>query len=199
MKLTAANRRRVALSEAIGAVLSIAITVVAGSAAFSFINLQARVSELNYANSVGTTNSYLAENFKVIDIYFASSTQMGIWVYNIGNINLQTFSVRVYDSASLVNVLYNYTGTTTKTDRVFDLRASSTYLHTTCRLAGSTYESPTISTVNTVIQNAQLLLLTIPPTTTNCPSYGATFTSGTTYFVKVTGLYGNVVAYYQVK
>lgn len=177
----------------------IAITVVGGAAVFGYVNTQAGVSELNYAQSVGTNNNFLAENFKIIDLYFATSSQLGFWVYNTGNTNFQGFSVRLYDSAGLVNILYNYTGSSTKTDRVFDLKASSTYYHTTCRLSGSTYESPTVSTVNTKIQNAQLLLLTIPPTTTNCPSYGKTFTTGTTYNVVVTGLYGNVVTYYQTK
>jgi hypothetical protein len=194
-----ARRNRVALSESVGAVLSIAVTVIAGASLFGFVNSQARVSELNYANAIGTTNAYLAENFKVADIYFASTTQMGIWVYNTGNINFQTFSVRLYDSASLINILYNYTGSTSTTDRVFDLKAGPSDFHSTCRLSGSTYENPALSTVSTQIQNAVLLLVTIPPTTTNCPSYGQTFSSGTTYSIVLTGLYGNAVTYYQVK
>lgn len=177
----------------------LAITIVGGAAVFGYVNTQAGVSELNYANSVGVTNDYLAENFKVIDLYFATSSQLGFWVYNTGHRNFQPFSVRLYDSAGQVNVLFNYTGTTTKVDRVYDLRASSAYYYSTCRLAGSSYESPTLSTVSAKIQNAQLLLLTIPPTTTNCPSYGKTYTTGTNYYIVVTGLSGNVVTYFQVK
>ncbi|MBI3116526.1 MAG: hypothetical protein HYZ12_04220 [Thaumarchaeota archaeon] len=79
------------------------------------------------------------------------------------------------------------------------MRASSAYYYTTCRLAGSSYESPTLSTVSAKIKNAQLMLLTIPPTTTNCPSYGQTYATGTTYYIVVTGLSGNVVTYFQVK
>lgn len=199
MKLSARSRRRVALSDAVGAILSMAITVIAGTALFGYVNNQARVSELNYAESIGATNNYLAENFKVIDLYFATSSQLGFWVYNTGKTNFQPFSVRLYDSAGQVNVLFNYTGTSTKVDRVYDLRASSAYYYSTCRLAGSSYESPTLSTVSAKIQNAQLLLLTIPPTTTNCPSYGQTYTTGRTYYIVVTGLSGNVVTYFQVK
>ncbi|MBI3023893.1 MAG: hypothetical protein HYY68_09275 [Thaumarchaeota archaeon] len=198
MKVIQASRRA-ATSEAIASVLLIAITVIGGAAVFGYVNTQAGLSELNYANSIGVTNSYLAENFKVIDLYFATSSQLGFWVYNTGNVNFQPFSVRLYDSAGQVNVLFNYTGTSTKVDRVYDLRASSAYYYTTCRLAGSSYESPTLSTVSAKIKNAQLILLTIPPTTTNCPSYGQTYATGTTYYIVVTGLNGNVVTYFQVK
>ncbi len=203
MKLTAASlrrKRRVAISEVFGSLLSIAVTVIAGAAVFGYVNNQARVSEVNYANSVANTNNYLAESFKVIDIYFPSSTQIAFWVYNSGNTNLQTFQVRVYGTAGLINILYNYTVSgSTKTDRLYDLRATSAYYFSTCRLSGSSYENPTVSSVNTVISNSILIQLTVPPTTTNCPSYGSTFNTGTTYYVVVTGVYGNVVSYYQTK
>lgn len=199
MKLSAVSRR-VAISEVIGSLLSIAVTIIAGAAVFGYVNTQAGTSAVNYANSVGNANNFLAENFKVVDMYFASTTQTGFWLYNTGNTNLQTFQVRLYDSAGLINILYNYTQVgSTKTDRVYDLKASSAYFFSTCRLTGSSYESPTISSVNAKISNAILIVLTIPPTTTNCPSYGGTYTTGTTYYIVVTGLYGNAVTYYQVK
>ncbi len=175
------------------------MTVVSGAAVFGYVNSQARVSEARYASSVGSTNNFLAENFKVIDMYFATSSQLGIWVYNTGSTTFQPFSVRLYDGAALINVLFNYTGTSMKVDRVYDLKASSTYYYSTCRATGSSYESPTISTVSAYVHNAQLLLLTIPPTTINCPSYGQTFATGTAYSVVVTGVFGNSVTFYQLK
>ncbi len=199
MRVSVAFRKRAGISEQLGAVLLIAITVTSGAAVFGYVNSQARVSEARYASSVGSTDNFLAENFKVIDLYFATSSQLGIWVYNTGSTTFQPLSVRVYDSAGLLNVLFNYTGTSTKVDRVYDLKASSTYFFSTCRATGSTYESPTISTVSTKVQNAQLLLLTIPPTTTNCPSYGQTFATGTAYSVVVAGVFGNTLTFYQLK
>jgi len=199
LRVSVASRKRAAISEQLGAVLLIAITISSGAAVFGYVNTQARVSEARYANSVGATDNFLAENFKIIDMYFATSSQLGVWVYNIGATTYSPLSVRVYDSAGLINVLFNYTGTTTKVDRVYDLKASPTFFFSTCRATGSTYESPTLSTVLTKLQNAQLLLLTIPPTTTSCPSYGQTFATGTAYTVVVTGVFGNVVSYYQLK
>jgi archaellum component FlaF (FlaF/FlaG flagellin family) len=199
LRLRVTSRKRAGLSEQVGALLLIAITVISGAAVFGYVNSQARVSELNYANSVGNTNNFLAENMKVIDMYFATTSQIGIWVYNTGSTTFAPFSVRLYDSAGLINVLFNYTGTAVKTDRVFDLKANAANFHSTCRAVGSTYESPTLSTTSTKVQNAQLLLLTIPPTTTNCPSYGQLFNTGTAYSVVVTGVFGNTVTFYQLK
>ncbi len=187
------------MSEQIGALILIAITVVAGAVVFGWVNTQARVSEARYAASVGNTDNFLAENFKVIDMYFATSSQLGIWVYNAGSTTFQPLSVRVSDNAGLINVLFNYTGTTAKVDRVYDLKASSSYYFSTCRATGSSYESPTLSTVSAKVQNAQLLLLVIPPTTANCPSYGQTFATGTAYSLVVTGVFGNTFTFYQLK
>jgi hypothetical protein len=204
--------------------MAIAITVVAGASVFGFVNNQARVSEINYANSVGTTDNFLNENFKVIDMYYSTSNAggggctsgyyctTGFWLYSTGTLNLQAFSVRLYDCTagstcgSNINILYNYTVSAgTKTDRVYDVRASAANYFSTCRATGSTYENPTLSTVNAKTQNAQLVLLTVPPDNANCPSYhnfwttSLGFKTGTPYYITVTGLYGNVITYYQVK
>ena len=86
------------MSEAIGSLLSTTVTILAGAAVFGYVNNQVRLSELKIANDVGDTNNYL-ENFRVIGIYFPSTTQMAFWFYNSGNTNLQTFQVRVLGSA----------------------------------------------------------------------------------------------------
>ena len=54
-----------------------------------------------------------------------------------------------------------------RTDRVFDLRAGSSYYHSTCRLFGSSYESPTLSTTNVKTTNTQTIALTIPSANAN--------------------------------
>ena len=90
MKISSASRRRVAMSEALGSLLSTTVTIIAGAEVFGYVNNQARVSELKIANNVGDTNNYL-ESFRVIDIYFPSTAQMAFWFYNSGNTNLQTF------------------------------------------------------------------------------------------------------------
>jgi hypothetical protein len=190
----------VAASEAIGAILTIAITLIAGAATWGFVRTQAGSSELALQNNASNTNNFLNEQFNVIDMTFGSNTQTTFWLYNVGTLTLSVFQIRLYDSAGLVNILYNYTQSgSVKTDRVFDLKAGAAYLHSTCRLSGSTYESPVVSTSAVKTTNAGTIAITIPAAVSNCPSYGKTFTSGTTYTVVVTGLYGNVVTYYQVK
>ncbi len=181
----------------VGAVLVIAVTLVAGAAAWSFTRTQAAASEQVLQDNVQNTNNNLGEQFKVFDMTF-TSTKVTVWVDNLGSLTFSPFQIRLYDSAGLVDILYNYTQSgSVKTDRVFDLAASAPNYHTTCRLTGSTYESPTLSTTTVRTTNAQTIALTIPGAVGGCPSYGQTFNSGTAYTVVVTGLYGNVVSYYQ--
>ena len=182
-------------SGAIGAVLAIAITLIAGTAAWSYVRSQAAVSEGAIQNNAQTNNNFLNEHYNVVDMYFGTTTSATFWVYNTGSVTYQTFSVRLYGSTGLVNLFFNYTQSgNVKTDQVYDLRSG---LATKCKTAAATYEAPSVTATTVRTTNAQLYALTIPPTLSNCPSFGLTFVSGTTYTVVVTGLYGNVVTYSQ--
>jgi len=176
------------------------MTVVAGAATWGFVRAEAGLSESALQSNAQNTNNYLGEQFNVIDMTFPSTTQTTAWILNVGTLTYSPFSIRLYDSAGLINILYNYTVSgSVYTDRVFDLRAGASYYHSTCRLVGSTYETPKLSTTTVRTSNSQTIALTIPSTVANCPSYGQTFASGTSYTVVVTGLYGNVVTYYATK
>lgn len=200
MKFDARRRARPAVSELVGLVLAIAVTVIAGAATWSFARSEAAASEGTLQNNVQNTNNYLGEQFKVIYMTFPSTTQVVIWIYNVGTLTFSPFQIRLYDSSGLINLLYNYTASgSTKTNWVFDLMAGTPYYYTTCQLAGSSYETPTISASTLKTSNAMTIALTIPSAVTNCPSYGQTLQSGTGYTVVVTGLYGNVFTYYQAK
>jgi hypothetical protein len=189
--------RRVGASEVVGAILAIAITLVAGAAAWGYARNQAVVSESALQTNYGITNNFLNEKFEVTTMYFGSTTQATFWIYNLGTLTFSPFSVRLYDSAGLINLEYNYTGSgASRTDRVYDLSSS---LATKCKTAASSYESPILTTSTVKSTNQQTFALTIPGTLSNCPSFGQTFASGTTYTVIVTGLYGNVYTYAQVK
>ncbi len=191
------SRKRAAVTEIVGAVLTVAITLIAGAAVFGYVRGQAGVSEQQIAKGVGTTVNFLQERFVVVDLGFGSSTQATAWLYDNGNTDLQLVRLRLYDSAGLVNLLYNYTVSgSSKTDYVYDLGSS---LSTKCKTAAASYESPTLSSVIAKITTVQSIAFTIPPTTTGCPSFGQTFQSGTTYTVSVLGLYGNTVTYFQKK
>src|SRR5579872_4809319 len=128
-------------------------------------------------------------------MYFGTTTSATFWIYNTGTVTGQTFSVRIYGSTGLVNLLFNYTSSgTVKTDYVYDLLSS---LSTKCKTAATSYEAPSITATTVKTTNAQAFTITIPGTLTNCPSFGQTFVSGTTYTIVVTGIYGNVVRYSQ--
>ncbi len=189
--------RRLAISEVVGSVLAIAITIIAGSGVWSYINSQAAVTETALGKGVGSTTGYISEQMKVIDLYYGSSTSTTMWLLNTGSATLQLFRIRLYDSAGLINIQFNYTlSGPTKTDYVYDLRSS---LASKCKTAASSYETPTISSYALKLLNAQSIQLTIPPVQLGCPSYGLLFVSGTTYTLVITGLNGNSVTYWQVK
>ena len=191
MRYYGAKRRRPAVSDVIGAVLAIAITLVAGAAAWGYVRGQAAASENALQAGALNTNNLLSEHFGVVDMYFGTTTSTTFWLYNTGSLTYQTFSVRLYSSTASVNLLFNYTvNGGVKTDQVYDLRSA---LSTKCKTAASSYETPTLTGTTVKLTNAQVFTLTIPPTSSSCPSFGQTITSGTTYTVVVTGIYGNVV------
>lgn len=206
------QRRRIAASEPIAAIIAIAMTLIAGAATWGWVNRQAGVSEGALQSNYLGTDNFLTEQFKVVDMYFSTTQASGsscagsnycsavFWVYNVGGAPLNVFSVRLYDSAGLVNILYNYTQSgSTKTDQVYDQRST---LSSKCKLAGSSYESPTISATTVKLTSAATYTLTIPTAQGSCtsdPSYGQTFATGTTYYVVVTGVFGNVITNAVVK
>lgn len=190
-------RKRPAVSEIIGSVLAIAITLIAGAAAWGYVRTQAATSESALQNNVVGTNNFLNERFSLIDMYFTTSTSTSFWVYNTGSVTLQAFSVRLYDSAGLVNLMFNYTQSgSVRTDYVYDLRSSLT---TKCKTAATSYETPSLTATTVMGTIAQIYSLTIPPALANCPSFGQTFGSGTTYTLVLTGIYGNTAAYSRLK
>lgn len=190
-----AKPRRVAVSETVGAMLAIAMTLIAGAAAWSFINSQAGNSESALQANAIANNNQLDEHFSITDMYFGTSTSTTFLFYNTGSLTDQIQSVRLYDSSSLVNLFYNYTGTgASKADYVYDLGSTVTGL---CKTAATSYESPSLTLTTVKVTNEAFFTLTIPPTQASCPSFGQTFLANDTYTIVVTGLYGNAVTFSQ--
>ena len=65
MKIGKLPRRR-AVSELVGSIWAIAITLVAGAGVWAYVYTQAGASESAYSSSAGQTNNFLAEKFRVI-------------------------------------------------------------------------------------------------------------------------------------
>ena len=182
VKLTA---RRRGVSELVGSLLAIAITIIAGAAVFGYVNTQAGVTERQLGSGVGATVNYLQERFVVVDMYFASASQVTVYVYNNGNIALFPIEIILYNSGRTLYLTYT--------------ASTVAYTAPSCGsfTASTSYENPllwstaTSSGIQVSIQSFQAITLTLP----TCS--GASFVSGTTYVVNVVGLYGNNVIYYQ--
>ena len=192
MRMLHGRRSRPGLSEIVGAVLTIALTIIAGGVVFSYVNGEAKVSELSLGQSVGATNSFLNEQFNVVNVNFTTSA-LSMWFYNYGGVNLQPIQVQIYTGSKSVFVQFNAT-------KVTNLNSPSG-----CNVAATTsYESPILynsrkgaSNPSGVVNIAQGAVAKITLTFPSCIS--STYTSGTTYYMNVVGLYGNAVTYYQTR
>ena len=170
--------------------LAIAMTLVAGAAAWGYVRSQAANSENALEVNGVATNDMLSEHFAINDMYFPTTTSATFMLYNTGSVTDQITSVRLYDSAGLINLFYNFTKhSPCSGDCVLDLRST---LSSKCKAAATTYETPSLTQTTLHSTDEAFYTLTIPGTTSSCPSYGQTFSSTTTYTVVVTGVYGNV-------
>ena len=107
-------------SELVAVVLTVAITIIAGTATWGYVRDQANLSENSVNNSVLVNNDFLGEHFNVETMYFGSATSTTFWVYNTGNVPFLAFSVRLFGPSGTFNLLYNYTVSgSTKTDYVY--------------------------------------------------------------------------------
>lgn len=181
------HHRRLGISEIVGSVLAIALTIIAGAAVFGYVNSQAGLTENQYGSSVGVTVNYLQEQFTVVDMTFTSTTQVVLYIYNYGRVALFPVLVTVYDAPQATYLTYNATYVVSTAPSACSVPA------TTSNENPFMWNTKTSSGLSVDIGSITALKLTLPACST------ASFTSGTTYFVKVTGLYGNVMVYSQVK
>ena len=113
------NRRRKGVSELMGTLIMIAITLVAGAAAFGWVNGQAATSESAYGASAAQGANYLREHFAVVTSTFTgpggiacngsppTCTVANFWVFNNGQLafSLSTLSIQSAPSAPSANKL----------------------------------------------------------------------------------------------
>jgi hypothetical protein len=165
--------------------LLIAMTLVAGFAVFGYVRLQANVSELSYAQSVGGTMSYLQERFVVAQVTY-TATAVTVYIYTNGQIPTQFAQIEVY-------------GPTRATlDVTYDANYVTVSNPAPCRgqtAATTTNENPMIGTgtgkLSVKVNYVTTVVLTLPA----CA--GLSFTAGNTYFIKLLGTFGNTAVYYQ--
>ena len=184
-------RRRPGVSEIVGSVLTIALTIIAGTAVFSFVNSQAGVSEGQLGQSVGAVNAYLSEQFSVVNINFTTSS-LSLWFYNYGGVYLQPVQVQLYNASRSLLVQFNAT-------KVINLDNP-----TSCNVAATSFENHILyialkgaSNPSGVVMIAPGAVAIITFTLPSC--IATTLATGNTYYMAVTGLYGNTITYFQTR
>ena len=98
------NRKRAGLSDLVGSLLTLAITLVVGASVFGFVNAQSSVSSQSYGESVNTYVEQMREKFVIVNaaLNYPSSNQVTIWFYNYGG--LDTKIVQIYMGPSESNL-----------------------------------------------------------------------------------------------
>lgn len=189
MKVRSSVARRRGISELIGSLLTIAITIIAGASVFGYVNGQAGVSERQYGQSVGGTVQFLEERFTVVQLNYTSSSvsSVTIWLYNMGQINLSPVQVLLYNNGRSLYLLYNAT-------KVITYKPSGC---ATITPPGS-YENPLLWNSKTG-SGLAVSIQTVQKVTLTLPSCAGTFASGATYTVSILGVNGNVVVYSQTR
>lgn len=169
----------------ISTVLLIAMTMVAGFAIFGYVNAQAGVSELSYAQSVGGTMSLLQERF-VPSLVTYTASYITVYIYTNGQIPSQFAQIEVYGP------------TRASMDVVYTANSVIVSNPPACRgqtPASTSNENPMLGTsasdLSVKVNYVGSIVLTLP----SCA--GLSFLAGNVYFVALLGRYGNTAVYYQ--
>ena len=182
--LTQRARRRRAVSELTGVMLSLGVTLAAGVAVWGFARTQAGVQEQQLGAAFNGNVNSLNEQFVVAQVVYAASS-ITIYFYNSGQAPVQFAQIEVYNSTR-TKIDLTYTAT-----KVTDLNHVGTCTVTPPGALESTLlgASQTSFTVNGGTVSS--ITLTFPA------CYTGTFKSGFTYFLNVLGRYGNTATYFQ--
>ena len=161
------------------------MTMVAGFAIFGYVNSQAGVSELSYAQSVGGTMSFLQERF-VTSLVTYTSSSITVYIYTNGQIPSQFAQIEVYGpTRASMDVVYTANTVTVSNPPACQGQTA----------ASTSNESPMLGTgasdLSVKVNNVGTIVLTLP----TCA--GLSFQAGNTYFVSLLGRYGNTAVYYQ--
>jgi len=174
-----AKRRRAGLSELLATMLTLTLTIVAGSAVFYYVGARSVESTSLYGDSVNDVISFLQEKASIVDMNYTSSS-VTVWIYNRGRLDLEIAQVLIYNYSRSMYYLYN-------ASHVVDLNNPSTYVLLD---NNPNLEKPRFSGFKLSPERAATITLTIPDNWT-------TFANGRTYYISITAKHGNVFTYYQ--
>ena len=173
------RRRRAGLSELVATMLTLTLTIVAGSAIFYYVGARSVESVSLYGDSVNEVISFLQERATIVDINYTSSS-VTVWIYNPGKVDLEIVQILIYNYSRSMYYLYNAT-------HVVDLNNPSNYVLLD---SNPNLEKPRLSSFKLNPEKAATITLTIP---NNWPN----FVNGRTYYISITAKHGNVFTYYR--
>jgi flagellin-like protein len=87
------RRKRIGVSEVMGSLIMIAITLIAGTAAFGFVNGQTGSAAGQIGSGVGSNVNFLREKEAIALVNFDNNTGLSVYVYNNGAETLQVASL----------------------------------------------------------------------------------------------------------
>jgi len=197
-------KKRRAVSELMGTLLMVGITLVAGFAIIGFVNGQAAASENQYAGSVAANVNYLKEHFVIVSIQFYNTGGAnGACVVSSGQTWCNEVSISIYNNGAVYLNVKQIILKNIGTKSVSGANVPSLYLNSSSTstvaysgnppTAGTKYGCSSVPTWATNIKNA-----TAPPsifvsTLPSCMGLTQGIMVGGSYQVTVIGAYGNVV------
>jgi len=195
-------RRRRALSELVGTLLMVGITLVAGFAIFGFVNGQAGVSENQYGESVANNVNYLRENFVLVNVQFSYNgaacslsggqhycNQVAVSIYNNGAVTLNIKQI-VLDTLSTTSV----SGASVPALYLNATTASTTAYSTNPPVGTAKYSCTGSGIPSTAITQSAVPPKVFTVTLPTCVGLTSGIMDGGAYQIQVVGAFGNVVA-----
>jgi len=176
------KRKRVAVSELVGTLIMVGITLSAGAAVFGWINGQAGASENAYGASVASNVNFLRERFVIVASNFTSCSgtspsrscsTLGVYLYNNGQLT---------DNISRITI-----STPPGVAPQFSLTFGSKSTTGSCPIPAIAPNQKLASNLMPV-QSLRGYTVTVP----NCQSSDY-MVVGQSYLVTVYGLYGSIV------
>lgn len=181
------NRKRPGIAEIMGTLIMVAITLIAGSAVFGWIDGQAGSSENAYGQSVANNVNFLRESYSIVATQVlgcsgGACTTLNLTLYNRGEVSLSVSSITI-DTLP---------GASTSWSEPLIFKASPSL--TTSPLGGN-------CSVPAVTPNQEVASHLLPVSTLSYPPYQVTIPAcwsnyivvGQSYIVTIQGLYGNIV------
>jgi hypothetical protein len=182
-----------------GALIMIAITLVAGAAVFGWVNGQAGSSENAYGQSAAASSNYLREHFAPVTSTFTGAggaacsgapkvcTIGNFWIFNNGQLSFTLATLQIQSAvgapaANFLNIIYTPTTYTAYASSGSSLG---------CAPATPGFSVPSTNPIPAGTLSSTAYQVTIP---TSCIGVNS-LVVGQGYVITMTGLYGNVVQY----